>query len=213
MDASLWPARQTRNAILLDALERAIASGLYLFLTARIVTTSFATHDPLGLLLLPSEGLIVLFLLLRKRSPNISLRLRDWAIAFLGTTLPLLVQPGGGALLAPTALCGLLMLTGIVLQVAAKLTLRRKFGLVAANRGVVVGGPYRLLRHPMYAGYLLTHIGFFLGHATPVNGLIYLVEFMLQVGRIQAEERLLTDDPDYAAFRGRVRFRLIPGIF
>jgi protein-S-isoprenylcysteine O-methyltransferase Ste14 len=213
MDASLWPARQARNAILLDALERVFASGLYIFLTARILTSFFATHDPLGLLLLPSEGVIVLFLLLRKRSPNISLRLRDWMVAFLGTTLPLLVQPGGGAMLAPGQYCGMLMLTGIVLQVAAKLTLRRRFGLVAANRGIVVGGPYRLLRHPMYAGYLLTHIGFFLGHATPINGLIYLVEFVLQIGRITAEERLLTDDPDYAAFRCRVRYRLIPGVF
>ena len=53
-------------------------------------------------------------------------------------------------------------ISGFVLQLSAKLTLRRSFGVVAANRGVKASGPYRLVRHPMYAGYALTHVGFLL---------------------------------------------------
>src|ERR1700682_5194874 len=56
----------------------------------------------------------------------------------------------------PTLFCGLLITAGVLLQIYAKLTLRRSFGIIAANRGVMTSGPYRVVRHPMYAAYLLS---------------------------------------------------------
>ena len=48
---------------------------------------------------------------------------------------------------------------GLVLVVVGKMALGRSFGIVPANRGVVVRGPYTLVRHPIYTGYLITHVG------------------------------------------------------
>ena len=48
------------------------------------------------------------------------------------------------------------MVSGLVLHLYGKVCLARSFGLVAANRGVQRLGPYRVIRHPIYAGYVIT---------------------------------------------------------
>jgi protein-S-isoprenylcysteine O-methyltransferase Ste14 len=105
------------------------------------------------------------------------------------------------------------MITGIVLQVICKLTLRRSFGLAPANRGLVVAGPYKLVRHPIYASYLVNQTGFLLLNPTPWNAGVLGVSLLLQVFRIAAEERLLARDQAHAAFRKAVPYRLVPGIY
>jgi protein-S-isoprenylcysteine O-methyltransferase Ste14 len=84
---------------------------------------------------------------------------------------------------------------------------------VAANRGIVVEGPYRIVRHPIYLGYLVTHVGFLLANWNARNVALYVIEYVFQVYRIVAEERLLMEDESYRSYTGRVRYRLIPGIF
>lgn len=64
--------------------------------------------------------------------------------------------------LAPRLLCYFVVVGGIGLQLFAKVFLGLSFGVVAANRGVKIGGPYSFIRHPMYAGYTLSHIGLLL---------------------------------------------------
>ena len=49
---------------------------------------------------------------------------------------------------------------GLAFVIAAKLTLGRSFGLVPANRGVVVSGPYGFMRHPIYEGSVISHAAF-----------------------------------------------------
>ena len=109
--------------------------------------------------------------------------------------------------------CVPLMIAGFAIQMSAKFTLRRSFGVVPANRGVKVGGPYRFVRHPMYAGYLMTQVGFLLAHPTLWNASIYAATFAFQPGRILAEERLLSRDTGYREFAALVPSRLVPGIF
>ena len=105
------------------------------------------------------------------------------------------------------------MIAGFALQLSAKLTLRRSFGVVAANRGVKANGPYRLIRHPMYAGYALTHIGFLLAGPTLWNLAIYITVLTIAVRRIVAEERVLREDAAYRALVEKVRYRLLPWVF
>ena len=45
-------------------------------------------------------------------------------------------------------LSGAIMLIGLYVQISAKVILGRSFGLIAANRGIKVEGPYRIVRHP-----------------------------------------------------------------
>jgi protein-S-isoprenylcysteine O-methyltransferase Ste14 len=101
----------------------------------------------------------------------------------------------------------------MLVQVHAKLSLGRSMGLVAANRGIRRSGPYQFLRHPMYAGYMLTHLAFWLFNPTEWNLLIYSTAATIQVLRLLAEERFLRRSDEYRAYMENVRFRLIPGVF
>jgi len=206
-------ARLVSLPLLLDLVER---SALALFFGAMSLTFLRSwqeTGSVVSLILLASEGSVVALVLIRRFATEVSMRPRDWALALLGTTAPLLIRPPGGEAFAPALLCVPLMLAGFALQISAKLTLWRSFGVVPANRGVKVGGPYRLVRHPMYVGYLMTQIGFLLSYPTAWNAAVYAVAFAFQIGRILAEERLLSRDAAYRDFAALVPYRLVPRVF
>ena len=78
----------------------------------------------------------------------------------MGTIFPLLAVPVAAGALVPAGLSGAIMLIGLYVQISAKVILGRSFGLIAANRGIKVAGPHRIVRHPMYAGYTILHVGF-----------------------------------------------------
>jgi protein-S-isoprenylcysteine O-methyltransferase Ste14 len=106
-----------------------------------------------------------------------------------------------------------LILFGNVVQISGKLFLRRSFGIAPANRGIKRDGLYRFVRHPIYAGYLFTHIGILLIMPSLVNLVIYAIGWWAQILRIQAEEAWLTQDPDYRDYQAQTRWRLIPGLY
>ncbi|MFX1684388.1 isoprenylcysteine carboxylmethyltransferase family protein [Paraburkholderia sp. A2RI-6] len=165
------------------------------------------------LLLVVSECLIV-GLSLFSRVPA----KRDWApFAFISSVAAtyyfLAIHLGEGVKLVPEAVGVGLQIVGLSWQIFAKASLRRSFGLLPANRGVVSSGVYRVMRHPMYFGYFVTDIGFLLVNFGMQNMIVYLVLFALQVGRIVREERLLSDDAQYREYKERVRYRVIPGLF
>jgi protein-S-isoprenylcysteine O-methyltransferase Ste14 len=202
------PISERRMQRLMDVGERVVCALLFAGLAIRL--SHSLTASPFNILVLISEGMVVLFVLTR-RTGAATTRPMDWLVALMGTALPLLIRPGH-AFMAPVV-GGELMLAGIALSIWAKLVLRRSFGLAAANRGVVQGGPYRFVRHPMYAGYLLTELGFLLNNPIGWNALIYLGALTCQVARIGAEERLLVLDPAYGAVIRGAPYRLAPGLF
>ena len=203
----------TSRSIDFDVLEKIVLIGLYMYLVAKLLGPALEGRQPLTALLLLSEGSVVAFVLLRRSATVLSRRYADWVFGFAGTTLPLLAYPGSGRPVVPLAACVLITLSGLCLQIAAKLILRRSFGLVAANRGVKISGPYRFIRHPMYAGYFLSEAGYVLAGPTIWNCTVFGLAWAAQIGRIMAEERLLEEDKFYREFMLRTRYRLIPGIF
>ena len=213
MAPSEGAARPTFNKTLaLDLVERAAVTALFAWFAAELLRHAINGFWFNWLLLL-SEAIIVVFILLRRRTDAVSLRPQEWLLAAAGSWGPLLVRPGGSGPLAEPLLLAGLMTAGLLLQLSAKFVLARSFGLVPANRGLKREGPYRLLRHPMYAGYVLTHIGFLLANPTAWNAAVYGTCLCLQLMRIQAEERLLSQDPEYRAFQSAVRWRLLPGVY
>jgi protein-S-isoprenylcysteine O-methyltransferase Ste14 len=168
------------------------------------------THP--NLVLLATSEMLSVALILTRRRGAVSVRAVSVVAGFAGTALPLLVRPGG-ALLAPTALCTVLMLGGLALAIFSKLYLNRSFGLVAANRGVKIGGPYRFVRHPMYLGYIVNQFGFLLISFSIVNLVIYAAAWTAQLVRVREEELVLNQDPAYRTLARRVTSRLIPGVY
>lgn len=87
---------------------------------------------------------------------------------------------------------------------------------IQTDRGHVVatGGPYALLRHPGYAGSILSALGvpLLLGSAWAlVPG---FVSILAVVARTAVEDRILQNElPGYRDYARRVRFRLLPGIW
>ena len=162
------------------------------------------------LLVLASEISAVVFLLIQRKG-TWSTSFYTTFIAFAGTASALLVVPGG-VTLAPDYVAAPLIWTGTAIALAAKLSLRRSFGLVPANRGVKKGGAYRFVRHPMYTGYVLNHIGFLMLFFSVWNVVIYATCWLLLYLRAIEEERFLLKDPAYVDYANTVKSRIVPGL-
>jgi protein-S-isoprenylcysteine O-methyltransferase Ste14 len=145
-------------------------------------------------------------------------RERDWkplsvVVTICATFYFLAFSIEPGIRLVPEILAAGIQVTGVLLQIYAKWSLRRSFGLLPANRGVVVVGPYRVVRHPMYLGYLVTDIGFLVANFGVRNVVIVVAQWTLQAVRIVKEEQLLSKDATYRDYMSRVCYRLIRGVF
>jgi protein-S-isoprenylcysteine O-methyltransferase Ste14 len=205
----------TRRQILaLDIGERVVIVAIVGFFAERLLGAYFYTGSAAYLCLFGSELLQIALMLFRRTTDRVAVRPHEWAIAFVGACLPLMasmrIERGP---LAPVDLLNVMIWIGFLLQLAGKITLARSFGIVAANRGLKFGGPYRYVRHPIYLGYLLVHAGFLLFTGSLWNLAIYATGFVLQIWRILIEERVLAGDAQYRDYSARVRWRLVPGVF
>jgi protein-S-isoprenylcysteine O-methyltransferase Ste14 len=213
--AATIPGTASSGSILgrtVDILARVSVASLLSFACITFWGEFQRTGKWTPLLWMASEGLVAALIVLRRRSTSLSRRPGDWISGIAGTFLVLLVRPTGEAIL-PDAAGSALMACGSVLQICAKAALGRGFGIVAANRGIVRGGPYRFVRHPIYLGYLVTHVGFLASNWSGRNLAVYGATWFFQAARIFAEERLLSEDGTYRAYARTVRYRLVPGIF
>jgi protein-S-isoprenylcysteine O-methyltransferase Ste14 len=189
--------------------------GVVVLLWALLAYRVYGSTNPFAILALIAESSVLIFTLVRRPPQIISLRLGDWLLAGAATYAPFLIQPSDTpdsfGKLIPLAL--VLVGTGTMVQLAAKLSLRRSFGIAPANRGIKTSGVYRYVRHPMYAGYLFAHIGILILMPSVINFTIYATGWAFQIKRLLAEERLLGRDPVYRAFAEKTRWRLVPGLF
>jgi protein-S-isoprenylcysteine O-methyltransferase Ste14 len=215
--------------LVLDVIERAVVLILFFYFAnkmlpplAGLISAEIAHPELLWLaasknvdaaLLVTSELLGVFLILTRRSAAIVSTRPLDWALSFMAVNAPLLAAPAAPSTVIPSQIATALMFAGMIIQISAKAILWRSYGLVPANRGVKTKGPYHFVRHPMYAGYTLTHIGFLLGFPSLQNLLLYLTTFLIEVARLMREELILNKDPLYRDYATRVRYRLLPGIF
>jgi protein-S-isoprenylcysteine O-methyltransferase Ste14 len=101
-------------------------------------------------------------------------------------------------------------LPGLLLGLWALLALGFSFSIAPEDRGIVMRGPYRLVRHPMYLGEILSLLGLCLSAGNLWNWLALLLFVRLLLVRISVEECVLAD---YAGYRTFVRWRLIPFVW
>jgi protein-S-isoprenylcysteine O-methyltransferase Ste14 len=109
---------------------------------------------------------------------------------------------------------GLVLVTfAAVLSLVCLVTLGKRFGVRPALRGLVTGGPYRIVRHPLYLSYVIAAIGFNLQVSNLATLLLVLLGWAAMVYRIVSEERVLTRDVSWRNYVASVRYRLVPGVW
>ena len=128
-------------------------------------------------------------------------------------TIPALMRPGvaSGGLLQDLAI--VVELIGIAFTQISRIYLGRRFGLLPANRGIVSNGPFRLVRHPIYSGWLVLTIGFLMAYPNLKNFGILLLSLPFLVWRMDLEEEHLHEDAEYREYAAKIRYRLIPWVY
>jgi len=195
---------------ILRALGTVLVAGVFTLLLVACVREFMQTRAPDALGVVIVNALFVFLYVTRSNPKTVSVSPSEWVLSFAGTTLPLFMRPSPGGF----EIAGLVMQSvGLVLIIAALLSLSRSFGVVPANRGVREGGLYRVVRHPLYAGEIVFITGFMLVNPSVWNVIIWALDCVLQVCRARVEERFLSADPQYRSYCQRTRYRLLPLVF
>ena len=171
------------------------------------------THRLIGGLFAIEQTWFAVAFLIRRPPQAVSHRTISWLAAFGGTFGGLLLRPGGAHPPWGVEAGFGLQLAGLVIAISSLVALGRSFGLVAADRGLKTRGPYAVVRHPIYASYLLIQCGYVLQSLSLRNVVVFGLASTCNIGRALAEERLLAASPAYRAYQEQVRWRLIPWLW
>lgn len=171
------------------------------------------SHRAIGIVFSVQQTFVAVAYLIRRPARRVTRRLDDWCLAFAGTFIGALLRPDGQHPVWGFWAGTLLQLTGAAVIIMCIFTMGRSFGFAAADRGVVTHGAYTVVRHPMYASYLLLQSGYLLQSLSVPNAAIVVLGTLCNGGRALAEERLLAANRIYLAYRRQVRRRVIPGVW
>jgi protein-S-isoprenylcysteine O-methyltransferase Ste14 len=130
---------------------------------------------------------------------------------FIPFAMPLLqaTPPGAGRQLASD----LLVLAGVAWSLWSMHSLGTNLSVIAQARGVADRGPYRWVRHPLYAGEIVSALGLAIAAWSPAAIGLWLTLCAMQGYRALREEQVLLQAlPGYRAYRARTA-TLLPGIF
>jgi protein-S-isoprenylcysteine O-methyltransferase Ste14 len=202
-----------RRRLTPDFVARALVGVLFALMSFNLLANFLRTGRITGLLLLASESLVLVFTVMRRPAQQVDRSMAARVMTTVSLVGPQLLRAGSIPSLAPDVLTAIVSAIGLCVVISGKLALGRSFGLVPANRGVVVQGPYMVVRHPIYLGYLVTHAAFLVANPSPLNLAIMLVADSALIARALIEERVLRLDATYEAYCQRVGWHLVPGVF
>ena len=137
------------------------------------------------------------------------------AAAVVATWAPFVIPWLHGAPPGPVwqGLSDVLLLAGTAWAVWSLRSLGRNLSVIAQVRDVADGGPYRWVRHPLYAGEIVSTLGLAIAAHSLAAMAVWLGICVLQAYRAVREEQLLLAVlPGYGAYRIRTA-ALLPGIF
>lgn len=207
------PARSARTKLLVRATANVVgAGGAALFAWAHWQHYA-RTHSLVGAGFFFAQLWVVIAYLVRRPATVVSQRSIDWLLAFGGTFGGVLLRPSGAHPHWGVTAGGGLQAVGLALCIVSFFFLGRSFGFAAADRGLKRRGPYAVVRHPIYASYVLLELGYVLQSISLRNAVVVVLVCGCDVGRALAEERLLTRSTDYDDYRKQVRWRFVPGLW
>jgi protein-S-isoprenylcysteine O-methyltransferase Ste14 len=210
---ALWRLRSPRWVLVFRIVANLVAAcGAALF--ARVGFEYYErTHSLIGAIFFFEEMWVVAAYLVRRPALVVSQRPIDWLLAFGGTFGGVMLRPSGAHPHWGVVAGFDVQMIGLVICVASFFALGRSFGFAAANRGLKQGGPYAIVRHPIYAAYFFLQIGYLLQSLSWRNAVIVTFICSCNVGRAVVEERLFSASSHYDDYRTRVRWRLVPGVW
>lgn len=174
--------------------------GAVLLVFLCLVRLEQAHTVPTAFLLALQSGLAAILLVLNKPARRASVR--DSWLGWGTALLPLAVRADGASTLSA--------LPGLLLALWSLTVLGLSFSVVPQDRGIVSRGPYRLVRHPMYLGELLSLLGLCFSTGLGWNWCVSGLFAVLTLLRIRAEERVIEG---YAGYADMVRWRLLPFVW
>ncbi len=179
--------------------------GAFLFaflMLVRIAQMIGSGINLLGILLAGQAGMAAFYMIFRLRASQeapLLVQLLAWASAIL----PLTMQTTKGN-------WGWLAIPGLCLALWSMWSLGSSFSIAPAARKLVVQGPYRFIRHPMYAGEILSLSGACIASLIPWNVCVLVIFSTSIYIRIVEEEALFKD---YSIYAHLVKWRLVPGVW
>ena len=142
--------------------------GTWLFHALNVLVAAIWLHDGVKavlyfretrqlptLLLCAMNALLVIFYVRRRRATEVGTSWKVVIVANLGTFGNFLYENGEPLHAAAYTPCMVVMCVALVVSLGAFLSLGRSWGIIPANRGVKTGGLYRVVRHPIYASYVI----------------------------------------------------------
>ncbi|NGM45333.1 isoprenylcysteine carboxylmethyltransferase family protein [Rhodobacter sp. SGA-6-6] len=211
-------------------LEDRLGMGLLLIVFGWLLVRSLkgmaalvAAHDtvPMWELILLSRvsnlvflGMIVWFTATRLPARNAATGLMPRLVAIAGTFVMMLVAVAAPVEVGPVqrVVSTVLVVLGTVLSILCLTRLGRSFSVVASARALVTAGPYRIVRHPLYAAELVAVLGVTMSNGSAAAYALGLSCLAFQIARARLEEKVLAETfPEYAGYARRVPM-LIPGL-
>lgn len=170
----------------------------------------------LGALLVCAFYLLIIWCYLR-RSPatatTSSVTARVAAVAATLTPFAFPLLHGAPAGVGRQSVADGLLVAGTGWALWSLRCLGRNLSVFAQARELADGGPYRWIRHPLYAGEIVSSLGLALAAGTVAAFALWLALCALQGYRVLREEQLLLQAlPQYRSYRSRTA-ALFPGLF
>jgi protein-S-isoprenylcysteine O-methyltransferase Ste14 len=145
------------------------------------------------------------------RSKGALPRVTAIAGSFLGSSVFFL--PAAHLTLAMQTLSNTLIFAGCGGALFVLLRLGRAFSMLPEARKLDTGGPYAIVRHPLYVCETLAYLGLMLQFQQPWALFIMLVGSAVMGARAAFEERVLEAQfPQYASYRAHTS-RFVPGVY
>ena len=135
------------------------------------------------------------------------------AVAASNAQLVFFLLPRATLSIAGGIVSAALISAGAIASVWILVRLRSAFSILPQARALITAGPYRHIRHPLYAAEGIASIGLMLQFAQPWSAAITLIGFACQILRMRYEEQVLgATFPEYSPYKART-YRLVPRVY